>query len=149
MLTTFPLLHREFFGKEPQRTMNAKECVSRGCSLQCAMLSPIFRVKEFSVEEAVPYTVNFTWEKEPGETTTSAVFKRGNTIPSTKMLTFYKASLFPWYLFILRSLCCSGGSLSFGLTRTLCTSWCQRLCDTPCFPPHVQPQPLPISLRVW
>ena len=73
--------------------MNMKECVSRGCSLQCAMLSPIFRVKEFSVEEAVPYSVNFTWEKEPGEPTTSTVFKRGDPIPSTKMLTFYKVLL--------------------------------------------------------
>lgn len=33
----------DFFGKEPSRTMNAKECVSRGAALQCAMLSPIFR----------------------------------------------------------------------------------------------------------
>eukprot|EP00951_Prasinocladus_malaysianus_P048553 scaffold659831_cov50-Prasinocladus_malaysianus.AAC.2 len=74
--------------------MNAKECVSRGCALQCAMLSPIFRVREFNVEEAVPYTVNFTWEKEPGQTTTSPVFKRGNPIPSTKMLTFYKSEPF-------------------------------------------------------
>mmetsp|Transcript_35480 Transcript_35480/g.100452 ORF Transcript_35480/g.100452 Transcript_35480/m.100452 type:complete len:803 (+) Transcript_35480:247-2655(+) len=85
---------KAFFCKEPSRTMNAKECVARGCALQCAMLSPIFRVREFSVEEAVPYTVNFTWEKEPGETTSTAVFKRGDTIPSTKMLTFYKAEPF-------------------------------------------------------
>jgi molecular chaperone DnaK (HSP70) len=34
---------RSFFGKEPSRTLNAKEVVSRGCALQCAMLSPIFR----------------------------------------------------------------------------------------------------------
>jgi len=87
-------LIQSFFGKEPSRTMNAKECVSRGCALQCAMLSPIFRVREFSVEEAVPYTVNFTWEKEPGQPTTSAVFKRGDSIPSTKMLTFYKSDQF-------------------------------------------------------
>lgn len=33
----------DFFGKEPSRTLNAKEVVSRGCALQCAMLSPIFR----------------------------------------------------------------------------------------------------------
>lgn len=39
------LLHlmREVFGKEPSRTLNAKECVARGCALNCAMLSPIFR----------------------------------------------------------------------------------------------------------
>ena len=34
---------RDFFGKEPGRTLNAKECVSRGAALNCAMLSPIFR----------------------------------------------------------------------------------------------------------
>ena len=33
----------DYFGKEPSRTLNAKECVSRGAALQCAMLSPIFR----------------------------------------------------------------------------------------------------------
>lgn len=33
----------ETFQKDPSRTLNAKECVSRGAALQCAMLSPIFR----------------------------------------------------------------------------------------------------------
>lgn len=39
----------EFFGKEPRRTMNASECVARGCALQCAVLSPTFKVREFEV----------------------------------------------------------------------------------------------------
>lgn len=34
---------QEVFGKVPSRTLNAKEVVSRGCALNCAMLSPIFR----------------------------------------------------------------------------------------------------------
>ncbi|XP_022842883.1 heat shock 70 kDa protein 16-like isoform X2 [Olea europaea var. sylvestris] len=38
------------FGKEPSRTVNASECVARGCALQCAMLSPIFRVREYEVD---------------------------------------------------------------------------------------------------
>ena len=42
----------EFFGKEPRRTMNASECVSRGCALQCAILSPTFKVREFQVMDA-------------------------------------------------------------------------------------------------
>ncbi|KAF5960547.1 hypothetical protein HYC85_001756 [Camellia sinensis] len=37
------------FGKEPRRTLNASECVARGCALQCAMLSPIFRVREYEI----------------------------------------------------------------------------------------------------
>lgn len=39
----------DFFGKEPRRTMNASECVSRGCALQCAILSPTFKVRDFQV----------------------------------------------------------------------------------------------------
>lgn len=39
----------EFFGKELRRTMNVSECVARGCALQCAMLSPTFKVREFQV----------------------------------------------------------------------------------------------------
>ncbi|CAI0437191.1 unnamed protein product [Linum tenue] len=37
------------FGREPSRTLNASECVARGCALQCAMLSPVFRVREYDV----------------------------------------------------------------------------------------------------
>jgi heat shock protein 4 len=39
----------DFFGKEPRRTMNASECVARGCALECAILSPTFKVREFQV----------------------------------------------------------------------------------------------------
>ena len=34
---------RAFYKREPSRTLNAKEVVARGCALNCAMLSPIFR----------------------------------------------------------------------------------------------------------
>lgn len=37
------------FGREPRRSLNASECVARGCALQCAMLSPAFRVREYEV----------------------------------------------------------------------------------------------------
>lgn len=37
------------FGREPSRTLNASECVARGCALQCAMLSPTFRVRDYEV----------------------------------------------------------------------------------------------------
>jgi heat shock protein 4 len=32
----------EVFKKEPSRTLNSTDCVSRGCALQAAMLSPNF-----------------------------------------------------------------------------------------------------------
>ena len=34
---------KDAFQKEPSRTLNATEVISRGCALNCAMLSPIFR----------------------------------------------------------------------------------------------------------
>ncbi|XP_021595245.1 heat shock 70 kDa protein 16 isoform X2 [Manihot esculenta] len=37
------------FGREPSRTLNASECVAHGCALQCAMLSPVFRVREYEI----------------------------------------------------------------------------------------------------
>ncbi|CAH1425533.1 unnamed protein product [Lactuca virosa] len=45
----------EFFGKEPRRTMNASECVSKGCALECAILSPTFKVKEFPGPRKLPF----------------------------------------------------------------------------------------------
>ncbi|XWS51876.1 hypothetical protein CRYUN_Cryun11dG0019500 [Craigia yunnanensis] len=37
------------FRREPSRTVNASECVARGCALQCAMLSPVFRVRDYEI----------------------------------------------------------------------------------------------------
>ena len=33
------------------RTLNASECVARGCSLMSAMKSPLFKVADYGVEE--------------------------------------------------------------------------------------------------
>uniref|UniRef100_A0A161ZRT2 Uncharacterized protein n=1 Tax=Daucus carota subsp. sativus TaxID=79200 RepID=A0A161ZRT2_DAUCS len=52
----------EFFGKEPRRTMNASECVAKGCALECAILSPTFKVREFQVNESFPFTIALSWK---------------------------------------------------------------------------------------
>merc|ERR1719161_1594783 len=91
----------EYFGKEAGRTLNAAEVVSRGCALQCAMLSPVFKVREFDVQDAYPYNVCFAWEKPQDaavdaapETVSSIVFPKNNVVPSAKMLTFYRSEAF-------------------------------------------------------
>ena len=90
----------EYFGKEAGRTLNAAEVVSRGCALQCAMLSPVFKVREFDVQDAYPYNVCFSWEKPQDtaadalETVSSIVFPKNNVVPSAKMLTFYRSEAF-------------------------------------------------------
>ena len=58
---------RKVFGKEFSLTLNADEAVARGCALQCAMLSPTFRVREFAVNDVTPYPITLTWKSELAE----------------------------------------------------------------------------------
>ncbi len=55
---------KTIFGKEPNTTLNQDEAVSRGCALQCASLSPTFRVREFNVTDAQPYAINLKWPED-------------------------------------------------------------------------------------
>ncbi|THU45311.1 hypothetical protein C4D60_Mb02t16500 [Musa balbisiana] len=104
----------EFFRKEPRRTMNASECVARGCSLQCAILSPTFKVREFQVHESFPLSIALSWkgstpDSQNGESESqqsSVVFPKGNPIPSVKALTFYRSNTFT-----VDIICTDGGDL--------------------------------------
>ncbi|KAG6788931.1 hypothetical protein POTOM_005009 [Populus tomentosa] len=92
----------EFFGKEPRRTMNSSESVSRGCALQCAILSPTFKVREFQVHECFPFSIAVSWKGAAPDSQNGAadnqqstiVFPKGNPIPSIKALTFYRSGTF-------------------------------------------------------
>jgi len=84
---------QDYFGKPLSFTLNQDEAVARGCAFSCAILSPVFRVRDFSIHDMVNYPVQFTWEKSediPDEDTTLTVFSKGNVMPSTKILTFYR-----------------------------------------------------------
>jgi molecular chaperone DnaK (HSP70) len=59
---------QEFFGREISKTCDGDESVARGCALQCAMLSPAFRVKEFEVHDLSPYPIDFAWGAAPAKT---------------------------------------------------------------------------------
>ncbi|WBW73289.1 heat shock protein Pss1 [Schizosaccharomyces osmophilus] len=86
-----------FFGKTLSFTLNQDEAVARGCALSCAILSPVFRVRDFNVHDITPYPVTFSWEpipENPEEDTNLEVFSRNNPIPSTKILTFYRKAPF-------------------------------------------------------
>ncbi|PUZ64281.1 hypothetical protein GQ55_3G131500 [Panicum hallii var. hallii] len=86
----------EFFGKEPRRTMNASECVARGCALQCAILSPTFKVREFQANDGFPFSIALSWKPDSQNSAPqrTVVFPKGNAIPSVKALTFYRSSTF-------------------------------------------------------
>ncbi|KAJ5204422.1 Heat shock protein hsp88 [Penicillium cinerascens] len=87
----------KFFGKGLSFTLNQDEAIARGCAFCCATLSPVFRVRDFSVHDIVNYPIDFTWEQSPeipDEDTSLTVFGRGNVMPSTKILTFYRKQPF-------------------------------------------------------
>jgi len=99
---------KDHFGKEPQRTMNSEEAVSKGCALMGAMLSPNFKVRDFAVADCSPYPISLSWSPSPtaetmeveeaGEAAATGkgnvVFTEHNVLPSTKMLTFMRSATF-------------------------------------------------------
>ncbi|WOL15701.1 heat shock 70 kDa protein 16 [Canna indica] len=83
----------EFFRREPSRTINASECVARGCALHCAMLSPIFKVRDYEVQDSFPFSVTFAMDRGPITTVSSNVlFRKGQPIPSVKIVSFYRTN---------------------------------------------------------
>ncbi|KAL0944218.1 heat shock protein hsp88 [Colletotrichum truncatum] len=88
---------QDFFGKPLSYTLNQDEAVARGAAFSCAILSPVFRVRDFTVQDIMSYPIEFAWEKAPDipdEDTSLTVFNRGNVLPSTKILTFYRKQPF-------------------------------------------------------
>lgn len=88
---------QKFFGKTLSFTLNQDEAIARGCAFSCAILSPVFRVRDFAIHDIVNYPIEFTWEKSPDipdEDTSLTVFNKGNVMPSTKILTFYRKEAF-------------------------------------------------------
>merc|ERR1711933_119103 len=106
----------EAFGdKELSTTMNQEESVARGCALQAAILSPLYKVRDFKVEDCTPFAVNVGWmgssadseakktEDEDGDTEmiggegeykSATVFPAGSQMGVVKMLSFYRKGPF-------------------------------------------------------
>uniref|UniRef100_A0A3P8WB92 Heat shock protein 4b n=1 Tax=Cynoglossus semilaevis TaxID=244447 RepID=A0A3P8WB92_CYNSE len=85
----------KFFGKELSTTLNADEAVARGCALQCAILSPAFKVREFSITEVVPYPISLKWHSTAEEGLTDCeVFPKNHPAPFSKVMTFFRKEPF-------------------------------------------------------
>ncbi|XP_019574090.1 heat shock protein 105 kDa isoform X3 [Rhinolophus sinicus] len=85
----------KFFGKDVSTTLNADEAVARGCALQCAILSPAFKVREFSVTDAVPFPISLVWSHDSEDTEgVHEVFCRNHAAPFSKVLTFLRSGPF-------------------------------------------------------
>ncbi|XP_052585890.1 heat shock 70 kDa protein 4L isoform X1 [Peromyscus californicus insignis] len=84
-----------FFLKDISTTLNADEAVARGCALQCAILSPAFKVREFSITDLVPYSITLRWKTSFEEGTGECeVFSKNHPAPFSKVITFHKKEPF-------------------------------------------------------
>ncbi|XP_053209450.1 heat shock protein 105 kDa-like [Panonychus citri] len=82
---------KDIFGVEASTTLNADEAVARGCALQCAMLSPSFRVaRELQIVDYSAYQINCKyWHDSEKETKTHSVtplFIRGSPMPLARQI---------------------------------------------------------------
>uniref|UniRef100_A0A8C5E531 Heat shock protein 4 like n=1 Tax=Gouania willdenowi TaxID=441366 RepID=A0A8C5E531_GOUWI len=84
-----------FFGKDVSTTLNADEAVARGCALQCAILSPACKVREFSITDVVPFPITLRW-KSPTDNGVGEceVFSKNHAAPFSKVITFHKKEPF-------------------------------------------------------
>ncbi|XP_030634020.1 heat shock protein 105 kDa [Chanos chanos] len=90
----------KFFKREISTTLNADEAVARGCALQCAMLSPAFKVRDFSILDAIPFPISLSWTAESDETkSVHEIFGKNYLFPSSKMITFYRSKPFALEVF--------------------------------------------------
>lgn len=87
------LVHK-VFGREASTTLNQDEAIARGCALQCAMLSPTFKVKEFSITDIQPYPIKLVWKAGKNEDSEMEIFPKYHAVPFSKMLTFFRTEPF-------------------------------------------------------
>jgi len=90
-------IQESFPGKSLSVTLNQDEAIARGATFACAMLSPVFRVRDFHVSDINHYPIKTQWTaspSDPDDDTELLVFPQGNSIPSTKILSFYRKEPF-------------------------------------------------------
>ena len=51
----------EVLHKTCSTTLNADEATARGCALQCAILSPAFKVRDFAINDVVQSGIKLVW----------------------------------------------------------------------------------------
>ena len=86
-----------FFAGKPAQvsvTLNFEEAVARGATMQCAAMSPSFRVREFAIKELVsrPIIAAYDASEEKPEDTGCVLFAQGSFFPAVKEMTFKQRS---------------------------------------------------------
>lgn len=97
--TRIPMVRQklaEVFGDNKlATTLNQDEAVARGCAFQCAIISPVLKVREFSAKESNGYPIEVSWDpsvvppSNDGKEVSNKIeaFNVGTNIPCTRNLT--------------------------------------------------------------
>ncbi|GFU18228.1 heat shock 70 kDa protein 4L [Nephila pilipes] len=94
-IPAFKSLIQKVFGKEPSTTLNQDEAVARGCALQCAMLSPTFKVRDFAITDIQPYPLKIVYKAVKTEDDVETeIFPAFHPAPFSRLLTFYRTEPF-------------------------------------------------------
>mmetsp|Transcript_90733 Transcript_90733/g.282646 ORF Transcript_90733/g.282646 Transcript_90733/m.282646 type:complete len:738 (-) Transcript_90733:100-2313(-) len=107
------IISAAFGGKDLSTTMNQEESVARGCALQAAIQSPLYKVREFAIQDSSNFAINVGWmgsaadaaavKEDDGDTQmaggegeykTATVFPTHSAMNVLKMLTFYRTNAF-------------------------------------------------------
>ena len=75
------------------RTMNSADCVARGCAIQCAIFSPLFKVRDYAIIDLNPFPVDVAYnlpknDKGVEQKKVRTLFDKGSNFPVTKALSF-------------------------------------------------------------
>ncbi|GJQ75202.1 hypothetical protein Trydic_g9804 [Trypoxylus dichotomus] len=89
-------LIKDVFGCNASTTLNQDEAVSRGCALQCAILSPAVRVKDFGVTDVVNYPICIDITDTIGGKPTESmiIYDFGCKFPLSRKITLKKSDPF-------------------------------------------------------
>lgn len=87
-------LLEKVFGKTVNTTLNQDEAVSRGCALQCAILSPAVRARDFSITDIQNYAINVSYDGEGNQTGQLEVFSAFHAAPFSRLLTLFRREPF-------------------------------------------------------
>lgn len=87
-------LIEQVFGKSTSTTLNQDEAVSRGCALQCAMLSPAVRVRDFSVTDIQPFPIKVQFKPVGNEQGEFEIFPYNHQFPFSKNLSLNRSEPF-------------------------------------------------------
>lgn len=92
------VLH-DILKKELGQTMNDSESVAKGCALQCAMLSPALRVRQYGITDINTYPIKISWHgvdemQVDSDENSAEIFPANSPFPSSKFVTLTRSTAF-------------------------------------------------------